>query len=377
LKSSATAISSSCSRSRSKWHLGWEWPTKDSLSAREVNGENVDYQKAIQGGPLAHGFEYYFGDDVPNFPPYTFIENDKVVTVPTVDKPDRMFGKFGKMAAGWKLADVMPEITQKAVAYILDKTEEEAPFFLYFALTAPHTPIVPTEQFLGKSSAGLYGDFVMEVDGSVGQIMAALEKSGQRENTLIIFTSDNGSPARDGSGQSGPIGSVIENYGHYANGDLRGYKGDIWEAGHRVPMLMSWPGLIEPASVNDYPVSSLDIYRTISAILEQPFAGDSKAKNDSYNLLPLLLKKEDNTLRDRTLIHHSYAGVFAVRQGDWKLILSDTAGGFSDFINPDGFGIETAGQLYNLAGDFQEQNNLYDRRPEKVEELSLLLDRQQ
>ena len=285
-----------------------------------------------------------------------------------------MFGKFGKMAAGWKLADVMPEITQKAVSYIEERAEKKAPFFLYFALTAPHTPIVPTDEYIGKSSAGLYGDFVMEVDGTVGQIMAALEKSGQRENTLLIFTSDNGSPARDGTDQSGPIGSVIENYGHHPNGDLRGFKGDIWEAGHRVPMMMRWPDHIQPGSVNDYPVTSLDIYRTVSEMLGQPFLGDEKAKEDSHSLLPLLQGQEDDALRDRTLINHSYRGVFAIRHGSWKLILSDTSGGFSDFNNPDGYGIQTEGQLFNLADDLQEQNNLYAERPDKVEELSSLLE---
>ena len=353
-----------------KWHLGWHWPTKDSLAAKEVNGENVDYEQPIKGGPLEHGFDYYFGDDVPNFPPYTFIENDRVITEPTVYKPDSMFGKPGKMARGWKLERVMPEITSKAVSYIQARAEQEQPFFLYFALTAPHTPIVPIEDFKGKSTVGPYGDFVLEVDWTVGQIMQSLEQSGQFENTLIIFTSDNGSPARDGSDQSGPVGSVIANYDHYPNGKLRGLKADIWEGGHRVPFILSWPDRIEAGSVNDYPVSSIDIYQTVSAISDQPFPGDESAKRDSQNLLPLLQGLEDGKIRERVLIHHSGAGVFAVRQGPWKLILSDISGGFSDFNSPEGYGIETEGQLYKLDEDVEEQHNLYDERRDKVEEMS-------
>jgi arylsulfatase A-like enzyme len=360
-----------------KWHLGWQWPTKDSLTAKEVNGENVDYQQPILGGPLEHGFDYYFGDDVPNFPPYTFIENDRVRAVPTEAKPDNMFGKAGKMAAEWKLEKVMPEITQKAVSYIQQRADEAQPFFLYFALTAPHTPIVPTEEFTGKSSVGPYGDFVMEVDWSVGKIMQALEESGQSDNTLIIFTSDNGSPARDGTDQSGPIGSVITNFGHHANGKLRGLKADIWEGGHRVPFIVKWPGKVEPGSINQYPISSIDIYHTVSEIIEQTFPGDEKTILDSYSLLPLLQGKEDATLSDRTLIHHSGAGVFAVRKGPWKLILSDISGGFSDNNNPDGYGITAKGQLYNLDQDLEEQNNLYKERADKVEELSSLLKKYQ
>src|SRR5690606_18844058 len=136
---------------------------------------NVDYTKAIEGGPLAYGFDYYFGDDVPNFPPYTFIENDRVLMEPTILKPDTVFGTAGKMAAGWQLEDVMPSITKKAIE-VIDKAANNSgqPFFLYFALTAPHTPIVPTEDFRNKSDAGPYGDYVLEVDWSVGEIMDAL-----------------------------------------------------------------------------------------------------------------------------------------------------------------------------------------------------------
>jgi len=245
---------------------------------------------------------------------------------------------------------------------------------LYFPLTAPHTPIVPTQDFKDESTVGPYGDFVMEVDWSVGQIVEALEKSGQSENTIIFFTSDNGSPARDGSNQSGAIGSVMTQFGHYPNGSLRGLKADIWEGGHRIPFIASGGNFVQRGIVNDYPVSSIDLYQTIADLLEKPFPGDEQAQEDSYSILPLLKGSEDDTLKNRSLIHHSGAGVFAIRKGPWKLILSDQSGGFSDNMNPDGYGIETPGQLYNLEDDLGEKNNLFVTQPDIVEELKSLLD---
>jgi len=200
-----------------KWHLGWNWPTTDNISAKENNGENVNYSQPITGGPNDYGFDYYFGDDVPNFPPYAFIENDMVTKIPTVIKPDSLFGEKGLMVKDWSLEQVMPEITRKAISYINKASEQGQPFFLYFPLTAPHDPIAPTKQFKGTSQAGLYGDYVQEIDWTVGQILEALERKNLDENTLVIFTSDNGSRAGDGTNWLGEIGSV-KRFGHSSNG---------------------------------------------------------------------------------------------------------------------------------------------------------------
>ena len=248
-----------------KWHLGWNWPTNDSLSAKKENGYNVDYSRAITGGPIEHGFDYFFGDDAPNYPPYTFIENDKVTIKPTVIKPDSLFGDKGMMADGWRLEDVLPTITKKAVSFINEKSLNENPFFLYVALTAPHTPIAPTEQFIGKSKAGLYGDFVCELDWVVEQIIKALRKNNIAKNTIVIFTSDNGSQGLDGTNWSGKIGSV-KKYGHLPNGSLRGYKGDIWEGGHRIPFIVRWPEKVKNGVSNEL-ICQVDIMRTIANII--------------------------------------------------------------------------------------------------------------
>lgn len=353
-----------------KWHLGWEWPALDSLSTKETNGNNVDYSKAITGGPTEYGFDSYFGDDVPNFPPYTFIENDQVVDIPTVAKPDSMFGHPGMMAEGWRLDRVLPTITRKAVEFIQSREEQGNPFFLYFALTAPHTPIVPSPDFIGTSDAGAYGDYVQQVDWSVGQVLEALDRAGMHDNTMVIFTSDNGSPARNGDDQSGPVASVMEDYGHRANGDWRGLKGDAWEGGHRIPFIVRWPSCIESESVNRGLISSLDIMATIQEVLGAKIEGNASPDGQSF-LKNLIDQKADART---SLVHHSHRGVFAIRKGDWKLILSDRSGGFSDGLHPDGYGIETPGQLYNLEDDPGEVNNLYDQIPERVSELKELLE---
>lgn len=353
-----------------KWHLGWDWPTLDSLSAKETNGKNVDYSRAISGGPTEYGFDSYFGDDVPNYPPYTFIANDRVVGIPTVEKPDSVFGNKGMMTEGWQLDNVMPTITQKAIGYIQSREALINPFFLYFSLTAPHTPIVPAGEFLGTSDAGAYGDYVQQVDWTVGQILEALDRSGMRENTIVIFTSDNGSPARNGENHSGPPASVIRDYDHQANGVWRGLKGDAWEGGHRVPFIVRWPTSIEGGAIKQGLISLLDIMATIREILNIGSMGNGSPDGQSFLQCLTGQKEEART----SLVHHSHRGVFAIREGAWKLILSDRSGGFSDGLHPDGYGIETPGQLYNLDDDPRESNNLYNQFPEKVTGLKELLD---
>ncbi|NPA36270.1 MAG: arylsulfatase [Chlorobi bacterium] len=349
-----------------KWHLGWNWPVKDSISPGKNNGAGVDYSKPITGGPLDHGFDYYFGDDVPNFPPYTFIENRKVTIVPTVVKPDSLFGHKGMMAPGWKLQNVMPSITKRAVRYIADESKDiKTPFFLFFSLTAPHTPIAPDDRFKGKSIVGPYGDYVQEVDFVVGEIMEALKKNGLEKNTLLVFTSDNGSPARNGKDWSGPIGSVVSEYGHNPSGIYRGFKGDVWEGGHREPFIIKWPGVVKPGSVSDALITSMDIMPTVAGILDVNIpAGNTE---DAHSFEGILTGKTDKARE--YLINHSLKGVFAIRKGKWKLILSDRSGGFSDIVNPKGFGIETPGQLYDLEKDPGEKNNLWKEYPEIVKEL--------
>ncbi len=356
-----------------KWHLGWDWPTTDGKSPKAARGRNVDFTEPIGGGPTAHGFDYYFGDDVPNFPPYCFIKNDKTVGVPGVPKPKSMFGAPGPMLKGWKLEKVMPTITQKAVHYVEEHSRgsKKNPFFLYFPLTAPHTPICPTKEFVGKSKAGAYGDYVYQVDHTVGEVLRALERGGVADNTLVIFTSDNGSPCLDGTNMSGKKKSVRK-YGHDPSRPWRGIKADAWDGGHRVPFIARWPGRIPAGTTNDELICHVDFMATVAAILGQRLPND--AAEDSYNMLPVLKGKKQSRPVREAVIHHSGGGLFCVRQGKWKLILGLGPGGFSGRIRKPGPN-DPDGQLYNLAEDPKEKNNLYSQHPEIVEKLSRLLER--
>lgn len=374
-----------------KWHLGWEWPTYEGSlledqvprgkwdpAIRDSLAGLVDFSAEIKNGPVSRGFDYYFGDDVPNFPPYCFIENNRTLGIPSMNKPDSMYGAPGPMVEGWSLEEVIPELTRKAVEYIkagagegLFKRDRNKPFFLYFPLTAPHTPIAPAVDFQGKSEAGAYGDFVQEVDWTVGQIMQALEEEGLAENTLLIFTSDNGSPGRDGTDMGGPVNSVRK-YGHNPSYIFRGTKADIWEGGHHVPFFAWWPGKINPGSRSDEIICHTDLMATLAAILDEPLPGNSA--QDSYNILPAMLGEEvDKPIRE-AIVHHSSNGSFSIRQGKWKLELCAGSGGWSKPSNSMALDMGLPEiQLYDLSVDIKEEYNLYDQYPEIVERLSTLL----
>jgi len=353
-----------------KWHLGWDWPTQEGSrindqiapgesrpGIRNTFGEKVDFSRPLANGPTTRGFDYYFGDDVPNFPPYCFIENDRTLGIPTRPKPPDMFGSPGPMVAGWRLEDVMPALTEKAVAFLRAKPGAEpfhrrnaSPFFLYFPLTAPHTPIAPAQEFQGTSKAGAYGDYVQQVDWTVGQVLQALDDTGQAGNTLVLFTSDNGSPGRDGTNMNGAVNSV-RRFGHNPSYIYRGIKADIWEGGHHEPFLARWPGRIKPGSRCGRTICLTDLLATCAEILGEPLPAD--AGEDSFSFLPLLLNRAPDGPVREAVVHHSIDGLFALRQGQWKFVDGVGSGGWS------GKGDGLPGQLYNLQTDPREQNNLY------------------
>lgn len=359
-----------------KWHLGWNWPVDEGAHVRDVIdghtwprkrraeiGARVDWDRPIGGGPLAHGFDHYFGDDVPNFPPYAFIEDDRVMTRPTVPKPKGMFGHPGPAAPGWDLAQVLPALAQRAASWIDEaaRARRRGPFFLYVPLTAPHTPIAPSPRFAGKSGAGAYGDFVHEVDWCVGVVLAALERNQLTNETLVVFTSDNGSPQRDGQNMSGPVGAVKRRFGHDPSRPWRGLKSDSWEGGHRVPFVARWPGRVPASTECDDPIVLTDLFRSLAAIAECEVPSD--AGEDSFDQRSALFDAErERPVRDH-LVHHSGNGTFAIRIGRWKLIEGRGSGGFSRWKPPkDG----PPGQLYDLVDDPAEAENLFREHPERV-----------
>ncbi len=368
-----------------KWHLGWDWPLREGAPApalppigqwertrREAFGRYVDFSRPIGGGPTSKGFDFYFGDDVPNFPPYAFLENDRLTALPSAWKPKGMFGFPGPMAPGWKLEGVMPELTRRAEAWIDEAARGNSPFFLYFPLTAPHTPIVPAKEFRGKTKGGPYGDYVFQVDWTVGRILDALERNGLARNTLVIFTSDNGSPARNGRNAGGPVGSEVRDYGHHPSAYFRGLKGDAWDGGHRIPFLARWPGVIPAGHVSARTICQVDLFATFAGILGFPLPRD--AAEDSFDILPALQGRETGRPVRGAVIHHSLDGMFCVRKGRWKLILGRGSGGFSRPRRVRPRPGQPRGQLYDMKADLRERRNLWSEKPGVVEELAGILE---
>jgi arylsulfatase A len=364
-----------------KWHLGWSWPTKDGKPPASGMDRlsNVDFTKPLANGPTTRGFDSYFGVDLPNFPPYCFIENDRTVGIPSVPNGPEQ-NRPGPMLPGWKWVEIMPEITRRSVKFIEDsaKGQPRKPFFLYFALTAPHYPVVPAAEFKGKSQAGDYGDFVAQVDWTVGQVLDALKRTGMAEDTLVIFTSDNG-PEITNEVNPGAYDRA-QRFGHFSMDGLRGAKRDIWEGGHRVPFIVRWPGRIPAGTTCDETICHVDLMATLAALLDVKLP--DTAAEDSYSIVPALLgNKLDKPIREAT-VHHGGSGRFAIRQGDWVLIDAPRgddngkAGEPEWFKKARGYEAHTQpGELFELRADVAERRNLFAEKPERVRALKALLEK--
>ena len=326
-----------------KWHLGWNWPTTDG--GKPQQWKNVDFTKELPGGPIDHGFDYYFGDDVPNWPPFTWIENNKVLIPPTETMPKKTFAgvSTGPAAPNWEFEAVLPEYVKRVNAYFQSRKGNDKPFFLYYPLPSPHTPIAPHKDFLGKSGINTYVDFLMETDWAVGELVKDLKENGLYENTVIIFLSDNGTDVPKTN-----MGAIIEK-GVYLQISLKGSKTTLWEGGHRSPAFISWPGHIKEGSVSDKLVVQTDIYATLAELVDYQILENNA--EDSISLLPLLRGKEINEPIHDIVVHQDTLGAFAVRMGDWKLNLKSKG-------------------LYNLKNDLKETSNLAAQYPEKVAEIS-------
>ncbi len=359
-----------------KWHLGWNWPLAEGdrpLLAqtgkgkpRPRPGDVTDAQRdawrrifsqPIPGGPTACGFDTYFGTDVPNWPPYCFIENDRTVGIPVTLLPPADFQNHraslqGPALEGWRLEAVLPALRDRAVAFLEDAARKDEPFLLYLPLTSPHTPLAVNEPWRGKSGLdNACADLVMETDAVVGDVLAAIERAGVADRTLVVFTSDNGFAPYVGVAQ-------LEQRGHFPSGPLRGYKSDAWEGGHRVPFIVRYPGVTRPGSVCEALVHQADLMATLAELLDVPLPAD--AGEDSVSLVPLL-QGESGPVRQHA-VSCSIQGLPAIRDGRWKLILGPGSGGWSK-----GGGNGPEVQLYDLASDLGERNNLASARPDRVQ----------
>lgn len=346
-----------------KWHLGF-------LEA--------GYDQPLPGGPVHRGFDSFFGIRAStDIPPYFYIRDDRAVAPPseriTANQSEGWspiqgaFWRAGGIAPGLALKDVLPRFTDEAVQVLeihADKRKNQ-PLLLYLAYPAPHTPWLPSPEFTGRSGAGLYGDFAAMVDSMIGRVLTALDKAGMQENTLVIFTADNGPVWYD---------EDVKRFGHNSTGVLRGMKGDAWEGGHRMPFIVRWPGRVKAGTVSAQTICFTDLLATFGAMLDTELP--KEAGEDSFNLLPVLLgqQPQDQPVRGPLVIPSS-GGLMTIRSGSWKLIDGLGSGGFSEprRIKPDPNGPQ--GQLYNLADDPGETLNLWTKQPEVVRRLQAELTR--
>jgi arylsulfatase A-like enzyme len=363
-----------------KWHLGMDWQLKPGGRVTELNIEpreqvfNVEYDRPIRNGPNAVGFDYYFGISASlDMVPYTFIENDRVTVNPTEDRDfPLMLGREtggrcrkGPAAPGFEAEDVLPTLTKKAVAYIGERAKAKTPFFLYLPFASPHTPILPKAEWQKKSGLNPYGDFVMATDAAVGEVLAALKANGLEDNTLVIFTSDNGcSPQADFP--------ALLKLGHNPSYVFRGTKADIYEGGHRVPFIVRWPGKVPAGAKTDRMVCLTDIMATCATVIGAKLP--ETAAEDSVSFAAAWESPQAKPARTG-LVVQSVNGSFAVREGSWKLCLCKGSGGWSAPRpgSKDEVGLPEV-QLFDLATDIGEKANVQDRHPEIVARLTKQLE---
>ena len=381
-----------------KWHLGFG------------QGKN-DWQEPLRPGPQDLGFDYYFGVPVVNSaPPYVYVENDRIVGGDPAD-PLVYLGRNAKGAT--PITEIPPEASQrtsnmfkgaveahkkyndytvgtvlaeKAVDWITNNKQQ--PFFLYLATTHIHHPFTPGKRFQGTSQAELYGDFIQELDWMVGQVAHCLQEHGLSDNTLVIFTSDNGGMMNLG-------GRNAVKAGHRMNGDLLGFKFGAWEGGHRVPFIAKWPGKIEAGTQSDQLICNVDMLATFMALTGQN--PNTLAKKDSVNVLPALLENPEEPIRKDLVLAAHKPSHLSVRKGKWMYIPAKGSGGFtgskpnqhawggpaavalvgginSDIENGKFKKDAPSAQLYDLEADVNQTKNLYNEYPEVVQEMQGLLE---
>jgi arylsulfatase A-like enzyme len=329
-----------------KWHLGWDWPK---------TGGQVQLDRAIPGGPTARGFDTYFGTCVPNHPPYAFIHNDRLTAAATDTFPGKdkklIVNRGGAMVPGWKFDEVLPTLATKAGEYLAERAKDGKRFFLYFPLTSPHEPIAPSARYRGKSGISELADFFIETDAVVGQVLDALDAHELADNTLVIFTCDNGHAKYTGL-------PALEKAGHEVSGPLRGYKADIYEGGHRVPFIARWPAVIPAGISEDETICHTDLMATCADFLQVKLPDDAGV--DSVSLLPLFEGKKVAMPIRGAVVHQAAQGMLAIRHGKWKLIFNGTLEKPFD-------------ELYDLASDLGEKENVAVKNPEIVTRLTNLM----
>lgn len=340
-----------------KWHLGLGF-------VKEESGE-WDWTKPLTYSPVDVGFERSFVIPASlDFPPYIYIEGHEITGRPDREQEAVSFPGYlrkGELGSDFSIIDCLDRLTGEASAHIEASAKGKKPFFLYFPLTAPHKPVLPHPRFAGKSKLGPYGDFIMQVDDVVGQILNAIDEAGINENTIVVFTSDNGSFMYRLNEEDGPdhlTDETVQGYyenNHWANQPWRGTKADVWEAGHRVPYFVRWPKVISAGSVCDVEICHTDLFATVAEVAEAKLGPAKEMAQDSFSLLPLF-REEPKKFKRAPVVNHSAGGMFAIRNGEWKLVLGNGSGGREQ---PRGKRFQGPFQLFNLETDPAETTNVY------------------
>ena len=318
-----------------KWHLGMNMTRLEGAKPGKDRWDgdgNVDFNKPIADSPITRGFDEYFGVSASlDMAPYVWIENNHFVKAPLVQQPAIKFPGFvrqGPRAADLKFEEGLDVLAERTASFLKRMAKQKTLFFLYLPLTGPHKPVTPHPRFVGKTGLGFYGDFVMNVDDTVGQVLKALDETKLADNTLVMFTSDNGSFMYriddEDDHVKAPTKQQYHPKNHTANGPWRGTKADIWEGGHHVPFFARWPGKVAPGSKCNHVITHTDLFATVAEVAGAKIPKGAAA--DSYSYLPLLLGNGNEYSRP-PVIHHSSGGMFAIRDGDWKLILGNGSGG--------------------------------------------------
>ncbi|MBI1353121.1 MAG: sulfatase-like hydrolase/transferase [Acidobacteria bacterium] len=352
-----------------KWHLGLGF-------VRGADEHDIDFTQGLTDGPHTRGFDFSF--IIPaslDFPPYVFIRNGQITRSTTLQSATQFPGflRNGPRGRDLTVQDALDDLTAEAVNYIQQRADEDKPFFLYFPLTAPHKPALPHPRFTGATRLGPYANFVSQVDWTVGEVLNALESAGVAEETLVFYSSDNGSymyrlKPGEPDHVSDPTIQGFDETHHTSNSGFRGTKADIYEAGHHVPFLVRWPGKVRPGSRTDATICLTDFFATVAEVTGAALPHD--AAEDSFSLLPLLTGKGE--FSRAPVIHHSSAGMFALRDGKWKFIAGNGSGGRQ---KPLGKPFERPYQLYDLSEDVGEMHNRIEQVPDVAQRMEKELDR--
>lgn len=366
-----------------KWHLGMDWQTKNGFTlpltyfeknaAADLMMEGIDFTAPIQNGPTTRGFDYFYGMPASlDQPPFVHIENDRAITQPVemigkneLDRSgasDQYAVEYGPAEAGYDPSKIVPEMDNKVLELVDKYADGDQPFFIYYPTLAVHGPLAPSEEYKGKSGLNAYADFVLQVDGFVGRLDKLLHDKGIADDTILIFTSDNGcSPVADYP--------TLISKGHNPSYIYRGWKGDIWEGGHRIPFIVRWPGKIQPGTSSDALTCLVDMFATVSEITGTGYADN--AGEDSVSMLPLWTGEADHTRED--LVHHAAMGGYSLRKGDWKMCFCHDSNG----MRPPEPKTENTPpyQLYHIDADIGEHFNLYGTQPEVEQDMLSALSR--